>query len=400
MQGLRKVLFFMAKSRNKRRADGRIAVQVYIGKDKETGKRKYKTVYGATQKEADEKAMQAKIKLQKGIDLSAERDTFGQWATRFLVVKESDGVCRSQMDSYRGYCRHLSALENIPIYKINAWDIQEIIIELAKDRPGKKGLAKNTLRQIKGTVKQIMQLAVESRAIDFNPAKDVRIPANAPEKHREALTEEQQQWIIDTPHKMQRAAMVMMYSGLRRGELTALTCPDVDLIKNTITVNKSVEMINGKPRLKEGAKTKAGVRVVNIPKKLSDFLREEKEKENPLCIYVVHTKNGTMMPAWLWKSAWADYMKELNLKYGYNGEDIKNSKFKLPMKIPPFTPHYLRHTFATLLYMAGVDVMTARDQLGHANIGTTLSIYTHLSQKYKEKNIDKLNEYLDKISNL
>ena len=86
----------MAKSRNKRRADGRIAVQVYIGKDKETGKRKYKTVYGATQKEADEKAMQAKIKLQKGIDLSAERDTFGQWATRFLVVKESDGVCRSQ----------------------------------------------------------------------------------------------------------------------------------------------------------------------------------------------------------------------------------------------------------------------------------------------------------------
>ena len=50
--------------------------------------------------------------------------------------------------------------------------------------------------------------------------------------------------------------------------------------------------------------------------------------------------------------------------------------------------------------MAGVDVMTARDQLGHANIGTTLSIYTHLSQKYKEKNIDKLNEYLDKISNL
>ena len=62
--------------------------------------------------------------------------------------------------------------------------------------------------------------------------------------------------------------------------------------------------------------------------------------------------------------------------------------------------HDLRHTFATLLYMAGVDVMAARDQLGHANIGTTLSIYTHLSQKYKEKNIDKLNEYLDKISNL
>ena len=400
MQGLRKVLFFMAKSRNKRRADGRIAVQVYIGRDKETGKRKYKTVYGATQKEADEKAMQAKIKLQKGIDLSAERDTFGQWAARFLVAKESDGVCHSQMDSYKCYCKHLSMLDDIPIYKISLWDIQNIIMELAKDKPDKKGLSKNTLKHIKGTAKQILQLAVESRAIDFNPAQDVKIPANAPEKHREALTEEQQQWIVDTPHKMKRAAMIMMYSGLRRGELTPLTWSDVDLVKNTISVNKSVEMINGKPRLKEGAKTKAGVRVVNIPQKLSDFLIQEKEKENPLCIYVVHSEKGTMLSNYAWRSMWKDYMEELNIKYGYNGENIKKSKFKLPMKIPPFTPHWLRHTFATLLYMAGVDVMTARDQLGHANIQTTLSIYTHLSQKYKDKNIEKLNEYLDKISNL
>ena len=400
MQGLRKVLFFMAKSRNKRRPDGRIAVQVYIGKDKETGKRKYKTVYGATQKEADEKAMQAKIKLQKGIDLSAERDTFGQWAARFLVAKESDGVCHSQMDSYKCYCKHLSMLDDIPIYKISLWDIQNIIMELAKDKPDKKGLAKNTLKHIKGTAKQILQLAVESRAIDFNPAQDVKIPANAPEKHREALTEEQQQWIVDTPHKMQRAAMIMMYSGLRRGELTPLTWSDVDLVKNTISVNKSVEMINGRPRLKEGAKTKAGVRVVNIPQKLSDFLIQEKEKENPLCIYVVHSEKGTMLSNYAWRSMWKDYIEELNIKYGYNGEDIQNTKFELPMKIPPFTPHYLRHTFATLLYMAGVDVMTARDQLGHANIQTTLSIYTHLSQKYKDKNIEKLNEYLDKISNL
>ena len=390
----------MAKSRNKRRADGRIAVQVYIGRDKETGKRKYKTVYGATQKEADEKAMQAKIKLQKGIDLSAERDTFGQWAARFLVAKESDGVCHSQMDSYKCYCKHLSMLDDIPIYKISLWDIQNIIMELAKDKPDKKGLAKNTLKYIKGTAKQILQLAVESRAIDFNPAQDVKIPANAPEKHREALTEEQQQWIVDTPHKMQRAAMIMMYSGLRRGELTPLTWSDVDLVKNTISVNKSVEMINGKPRLKEGAKTKAGVRVVNIPQKLSDFLIQEKEKENPLCIYVVHSEKGTMLSNYAWRSMWKDYMEELNIKYGYNGEDIQNTKFELPMKIPPFTPHYLRHTFATLLYMAGVDVMTARDQLGHANIQTTLSIYTHLSQKYKDKNIEKLNEYLEKISNL
>lgn len=64
------------------------------------------------------------------------------------------------------------------------------------------------------------------------------------------------------------------------------------------------------------------------------------------------------------------------------------------MKISSFTPHWLRHTFATLLYLAGVDILTARDQLGHADIKTTLAIYTHLDKKYKRSNMGKLDEYL------
>ena len=59
----------MGKKSNKKREDGRIAVQVYLGRD-EGGKRKYKTVYGRTQKEADAKAQELKLALNKGIDLS------------------------------------------------------------------------------------------------------------------------------------------------------------------------------------------------------------------------------------------------------------------------------------------------------------------------------------------
>lgn len=76
-------------------------------------------------------------------------------------------------------------------------------------------------------------------------------------------------------------------------------------------------------------------------------------------------------------------MTTLNKKYAdlgkaqaiiANAEQVKKKPGpkKLPMLIPVFTPHQLRHTYITMLYLAGVDVLTAKEQAGHADISTTL----------------------------
>ena len=65
------------------------------------------------------------------------------------------------------------------------------------------------------------------------------------------------------------------------------------------------------------------------------------------------------------------------------------------MTIPPITMHWLRHTFCTLLYLAGVDVVQACAQMGHADVSTTLRIYTHLDAIHKRKSVDKLDAYLE-----
>ena len=99
------------------------------------------------------------------------------------------------------------------------------------------------------------------------------------------------------------------------------------------------------------------------------------------------------------------YMNVLNAKYGDFDTDLtakkKNGETKsrfapggLPVKIETFTPHQLRHTYASLLYKAGIDVLTAKSQLGHADIKTTLNIYTHLDAKFKLNSMAKLNDYL------
>ena len=63
-----------------------------------------------------------------------------------------------------------------------------------------------------------------------------------------------------------------------------------------------------------------------------------------------------------------------------------------------FTAHQLRHTYATMLYDAGVDVKTAQDFLGHADPTVTMNIYTHLSSQKKEKAILALQQHFsDKI---
>ena len=73
----------MPKKSNTKRTDGRIAVQIYLGKD-EQGRRKYKTVYGTTQKEANRKADELRSQLAKGMDISHSRDSFKKWAELFL----------------------------------------------------------------------------------------------------------------------------------------------------------------------------------------------------------------------------------------------------------------------------------------------------------------------------
>ena len=203
----------------------------------------------------------------------------------------------------------------------------------------------------------------------------------------------------DTPHRGQPVAVIMMLSGLRREELAALTWNDVDLKARTITVNKTIEYPpNEPPRLRHLTKSAAGMRTVDIPKKLADYM-ETMPRDNLL---VIHSARGGVMTESAWAKLWRSYMRELNIKYGTRTPaDLERMKSGKPgpkvfdMTIPPITMHWLRHTFCTLLYLAGVDVVQACAQMGHADVSTTLRIYTHLDAIHKRKSVDKLDAYLE-----
>ncbi|MCM1298192.1 MAG: site-specific integrase [Firmicutes bacterium] len=390
-------------TKNKKRPDGRLQAKVYIGINKD-GKKQYKYVYAPNSRELEKKVQEVKLKLGKGLDVSAERDTFGAWGEKWLKLKKSE-VSAGRYATYCARYKNLSDLCTYPIGKIRTSDLQDIILNLASEPSERTGkpYAKYTLNEIKNVAAQIIQLAIENRVLDYNCALAVKIPKAAKSSTRRALTDEEQQWILETPHRAQTAAMIMLYAGLRRGELLALTWEDIDLTEGTINVTKSVEMIDGKPHIKEGGKTSAATRTVYIPKVLISYLEGVPHSRFSL---VCPNSKGKPMSSTGWKRLWGSYLCDLNLKYGNwqscletNGKKPgKYDPTEKPMLIPEFTAHWLRHTYITLLYKAGVDVLTAKEQAGHSDISTTMGIYTHLDAEYKKKSMAKLDIFLGKDS--
>ncbi len=404
----------MSKQKN-----GTYRKQLFIGW-KDTGyldemgepirKRVYKSVSGKTPEELEEKYLILRVQMGKGLDILAAQDPFKKWAKMYLDEKYTEELSPTYLNTLRQSMNHLEPIWNIPIGKVEIQHLKNIIFSLAPRPdmpPDAKVLSKETLSKINQFSKRVFNLAIEYRAIDFNPANFVRIPKNASRTQRTALSEEQQRWVVEFEHRAKRAAMIMLFAGLRRGEVGALTWGDINLSEGTISVTKAVQFVYSQPEVKE-PKTQSGIRTVDIPQILIDYLREERGKDN--CLYVMHTQRGEMLSETTWWQIWSSYMKDLNVAYGYTPNrkklmgfdpDKAVSKIRpggLPMVIETFGMHQLRHTFATNCYFADVPVEVCRDWMGHSNIRTTLEIYTHLSKRFKREKRTKLDEYFaDKV---
>ena len=371
-----------------KRPDGRYRYQLYIGTDS-SGKKQIQYLYGSTIPELERKIKAARAKLAAGERLDAAEQPFGMWAQRLLDVKEPD-LSPVYFRGLSGRCKWWSdRLGDLPVSKVLTSDIQDGISALSK-----AGRAKKTLIDYRNTVSAVLDIALHDRAISVNPAQWVTIPKSAPRGQRFALTEEERGWIDTMPHRAQTAAMIMMHAGLRRGELLALTWRDIDWEEAMLYVDKSITFAGNSPVLKRGGKTDAATRSVPLDPILRNYLRPLSASCSPLALIVPGT-DGRHMTESAFTRMWESYLSALNEQYGQK-IGAKRSRFSpggIPMTIRNITPHTLRHTYATVLHAAGVDVLTAKEWLGHSDVRTTLSIYTHLDNLTRSADRAKLDAF-------
>ena len=378
----------MAKNTNTKREDGRYRAKVYMGLKDE--KKTYKYVYGKTQKEVNQKVAELKVSLRKGMDISASSEAFSVWANHWLNSKKYE-VTEDRYSCLETRAKvWMEAIGNAVINQIKPFELQTILFSIAARNPKTgKPMAKKTIRGYNQVIKAIFDFAVDNRVLEYNPATKLKMPQAAAEPvKRRALTKEERRRVIEFEHRAKPSAMLMMMSGLRRGEATALQWNDIDFENNKISVTKSYNF-----KTKDFKPPKNGkARVVDVPKILIDYL-QTLPRISP---FVLTNARGQMMTDDSWKRLYQSYMLDMNIEYGFGGNLNKHqNNIKIPMVISTFTPLELRHTFCTTMFEADVDALTAKEQMGHADIQTTLSIYTHLSSQHKKIQVNKLDAFYD-----
>lgn len=174
--------------------------------------------------------------------------------------------------------------------------------------------------------------------------------------------------------------VLCLYTGLRIGELLALTWEDIDFVRGTIFVNKTRH--DGKDKngvyraVVEAPKTASSKRIIPIPKQLLPFMRAWKMKSRSAFVVA----NGE---------------KGISVR-GYQ-RMFERLLHRLVIEHKGF--HALRHTFATRALECGMDVKTLSEILGHKNATVTLNRYVHSLLEHKQDMMNKMGKLVFAVQN-
>lgn len=347
----------------KRRADGRWA-------KKKTIDGKLVCFYSTanTERQALSDIENQMIKYQK--ELYDSEHNFEALVLEAIELKENTTGFKN-VESYKTALTHLK-----PFYDMDIEDIRPLMVQKLLDNMGNQGYSFSSVHKVKTLLSVVFDYAIVHKDVNTqNFLSSIKIPKTAkkgvvtspPEFVRDKIFE------CGTSVDFGLWAIMLICTGLRRGEQAALKKSDIDLESNIINLNRSVAFVHNQPQIKDRLKTDASKDSVPIIQKLKPYLIEACQDLCPDDFIFGKEKPLTETQI---KKGWEKYCKHIGYK---------------------FKGHQLRHAYALLLYEAGVDVKTAQRLLRHADIRTTMNIYTDFSKKMTDESVKKIDSYLSSI---
>lgn len=352
---------------------------IYYIYENDTFKEIRKTKSFNTEQEA--KDFLTSIQYQKGNDLFIKNNGI---PLNQLMRENLERKLELNLIGERTYGRTLKTIkliEKTPTSKENITDITSSDIQNYFNTL--KNYSNSTIKKITEQFSQAFELAMNRGYLFRNPMYDVIKPkSNKEKKVVRALEIEEQQVLTDyltsipissEPYKV--AYLIEMYLGLRIGEVLALRSTDINLQKNLISVNKTLTRDrNNKVIMGKATKTYAGIREVPIP----SFIKNEIISQMRL----------------------AEKNKDKQLFLDTNGNYVRpttaNDKLRTLLKklgIENISSHSLRHTYGTRCVEAGMRGVALQRLMGHTDISVTMNTYTSVFNKYKEAELEKVNNY-------
>lgn len=245
-------------------------------------------------------------------------------------------------------------------------------VHLQKIMNGTTEHSDSYVSKIYDVIRQIFQEAYRNGLVLSDPAESLKKPSGKGKATRRPITPKERELTLKVAeyHRGGLFVLLMLYCGLRPGEVAALIWKDVDLDKNVIHVRQALKS--------DGTistpKTSAGVRDVPIPTVFAERLR--KEKKDPFSLVCTNSQGGRYTSSSM-QALFEYFQNEMNRAAG-----CRTFKGKL---LPPFATepglslYCYRHTYCTDLQAAGVPINVAKELMGHSSIAVTAQIYTHKS---------------------
>lgn len=329
----------------------------------EDGSLKRKSFSGKTKGELLSKITEFKSTLINNTYLEPKNVTVKQWLNDWLINYKSINLKPTTYDCYEILINKISnSIGDILLQELRPETVQKLYNDISKT------VKSSTVRKIHVVFKSALNQAVENELIIKNPANKPELPRMRKKEIKVFSFEEQKRFEhFAKDYRLYPMFLTSLDTGLRLGELIALTWDDIDFEKRQLKVNKNVVLAVDKTKkdtkrsliVQDTTKTEnSDNRIIPLTKRIITVLKELKLKQQSLSNIVFCNQNG-------------GYMLPRNVERTF--QKITNKA-----NIDKCNVHTLRHSFATRLFENNVPPKTVSELLGHSSVSITLNIYTHV----------------------
>lgn len=342
-----------SKYQKEKRKDGSTYYYTYekTGLIKSDGKPEYKKLRAKTIAKLDEKVMEYRKNQAFGIELT--NITVDEWKSQWFQSYKS--ACRASTKSFYEslYKKHIKpTIGQMRLNQVKEHACQKILNDMAKTH-GEK-----TVASVRSILFSLFDKAQANHYIVVNPAQRLKVKGKPKKKRRELTTEERKKFLkACETHSFGEFAAFLYFFGVRRGEALAIT--KADITTDEININKQYTFPKNNSAELGEPKTEAGFRSIPIPIKARQYIDFSNLPDGLLFA----NEDGTPYSYSQIIDRWNDF---ITFALGSDTE---------------ITMHCLRHNYCTMLFEQKVDLQTVKELMGHDDIQTTLSVYTHYTNK-------------------